>query len=310
MLRRLIFTKIFLGLILYAPSAEAQKNSFLHHAEGELSKLSKEIQGSSSDTARVRLNGKFMTLLEQAVRSEGSFEYPFDSLRKIGKLKSPDSRFRIYNWNLPGGDGTSRYYCLLQVYDKVKKQYTCYSLSDISDTLEQPEKRRLTGDHWYGALYYKILCNKSEHHTYYTLLGWDNCSLLLAQKIIEVLSFDESGKPCFGARIFQGYGDGQSLRIIFRYSSSANMTLKYEEQFLPKEQASYYGQKKSSGKEKKVSMIIFDHLIPLDPLYENQYEYYIPEADICDGFVFLYGSWMFIRNIDARNRSATSGKKK
>ena len=56
-------------------------------------------------------------------------------------------------------------------------------------------------------------------------------------------------------------------------------------------------------------MIVFDRLTPMDPKLEGQYEFYVPETNIFDGFVFYNGKWVFIKEVDARNPDKKSNKK-
>lgn len=65
-------------------------------------------------------------------------------------------------------------------------------------------------------------------------------------------------------------------------------------------------------RKKRVMMIVFDRLVPLDPSLAGQYQYYIPETNIFDAFVFSKGKWIFAQDVDARNfpRAIAPKKKK
>ncbi|NJK97400.1 MAG: hypothetical protein HC905_23040 [Bacteroidales bacterium] len=43
---------------------------------------------------------KLTSDLAGILANAGSFDYPFDSLKLIGKIKSPDNAFRIFTWNI------------------------------------------------------------------------------------------------------------------------------------------------------------------------------------------------------------------
>ena len=151
MLKRLITTFILLYLAGSAIPVFTQNHPSLKQAEDSLKSIARLITISSSDSERITLNIAFHKTLNQAVRMAGSFNYPFDSLKILGKLKSPDGRFRMYNWNLPQSDGTNTSYCLLQVYDKSGDQYNYFDLNDRSDSTDQPDLQILDIDHWFGS---------------------------------------------------------------------------------------------------------------------------------------------------------------
>jgi hypothetical protein len=218
----------------------------------------------------------------------------------------------MYNWNLPRSDGSNISFCILQVYNKSRDQYDYFDLIDKSDSIDQPEFQTLDVHHWYGTLYYKIIKNSSlpDNKEYYTLLGWIVKNRFIAEKIIEVLTFDEAGIPHLGAKIFKNFQDGQVRRVIFKYSLSAKMALNYNETDLPAGHKSADLLKQSGIKGRRAKMIIFDRLVPLDPQLENQFQYYVPEADTYDAFVFSKDGWLFLQEVDARNSPIPSVKRK
>ena len=48
-------------------------------------------------------------------------------------------------------------------------------------------------------------------------------------------------------------------------------------------------------------MIVFDHIVPIDPNLEGIYQFYIPEVSTYNAFIFINGKWRFFSNDDARN---------
>jgi hypothetical protein len=312
MLKRLFAAQILACLIFCTISVVAQTSPSLKQVEDSLKSIGKLIKESPSDSARLHLNSLFFITLNQAIHLPGSFDYPFDSIRILGKLKSPDKRFRMYNWNLPRSDGSNISFCILQVYNKSKDQYDYFDLADKSDSMDRPEIQTLDVRHWYGTLYYKIIENSSipDNKKYYTLLGWIAKNRFIAEKIIEVLTFDEAGIPRLGAKIFKNFKDGQVRRVIFKYSLSAKMALNYNEMGLPAGNKSAALLRQSGIKGSRAKMIIFDHLIPLEPQLENQHQFYVPEADTYDAFVFSKDAWIFLQEVDARNSPNHSKKRK
>jgi len=48
-------------------------------------------------------------------------------------------------------------------------------------------------------------------------------------------------------------------------------------------------------------MIVFDHLLPLDPQLEGQYKFYVPSSETAEGFIYENFSWKYVPEFDALN---------
>lgn len=106
-------------------------------------------------------------------------------------------------------------------------------------------------------------------------------------------------------------GKEKFKRIIFEYSAKAVMNLKYDNQEY-QEKVRY--KKPKNGKRfemrnVKSPMIVFDRLVPLSPSLEGQKQFYVPETNIYDAFIYENGRWDFIEDVDARNPSKPSKNK-
>lgn len=299
----LTFFVIFFGSAFFT---NAQKYTVINQYEDTLKVLARDILYAKNDFIKYDANEKFILTLQNALKLEHSFNYPFDSLISIAILRSPDNSFRIFNWNLPKADGTYEHFGIIHTYKLGKDKYEVYVLDDKSDVIENPETQILSHDNWYGAHYYKLIKKTSGKKKYYTLLAWDGNNITSTKKIIEVLSFKSNGKPVFGAYIFRRYKK-KTRRVILEYSSTVMVSLKYDNQ-------SFYVLKKSKRKKRNIRkvnewMIVFDRLSPMDPNLKGQYQFYVPETNIFDGFVFHNGKWNFIKEVDARNPDKNSKKK-
>jgi hypothetical protein len=223
-------------------------------------------------------NTQFDSLIYRALRLDYSETYPFDSLKEIGIISSPDNLVRIVNWNLPLRDGTHQYFGYIQAFSTKLKKWQLFKLNDCSSTIKNSEN--YTSDHqkWFGMLYYKIIPVKHKKKKYYTLLAWDGNDKLTSKKIIDVLTFNADGTPHFGADVFK-LEKKTVKRVVFEYSAQAVMSLKYNE-------------------DKK--LIVFDHLAPSQSKLEGQFQYYGPDFSF-DALNFSKGKWIYIPDIDARN---------
>lgn len=68
---------------------------------------------------------------------------------------------------------------------------------------------------------------------------------------------------------------------------------------------------KENVKKKKMNMIVFDRIAPMEQGLEGLYQFYVPQAYAYDAYVFYDGKWRFVEDVDARNwdmESPPSGK--
>ena len=278
------YKKIVILILFWIPSSglfsQNTDTTLIHEYEQILIELFNDMSKYDNDTEGEKINNKITEKFEQLLGIEGSFSYPFDSLRHIGKIVSKDKKLRIYTWNLPYINGTHKYFGFIQYYPPKERNFLLYKLIDSSDDYKSPENLILTDTSWLGALYYEIIDKKYEGDTYYTLLGFDFNNLLTAKKIIEILYFKDNKIPVFGKPVFN-YRNILCNRIIFEYSAKVSMSLKYK---------------------KDLNMIVFDHLSPSKPSYEGHFMYYGPDFSY-DGLIFENGVWNEVKDIDVRNTS-------
>lgn len=285
----LLFFCTFFSLSSQEITKQMQLDSLDKLTQTQIKPLVKQLYAAKiSDQQRTDLNKKLIPLIEGALSIPHTFDYAFDSLQKdIGIVYSPDDFFRIVHWTVPKNDGTFEYYGFLQV--KTAKDPTrakqmndnkliLYPLTDKSAEIKNPENSILDHNKWFGCLYYKVIVQKTKAKNYYTLLGFDGNDKFSRKKIIDVLTFDKTSKPKFGADIFV-FPKKYPKRVVFEYSSSCVMTLRY-----------------SSKKDS----IVFDHLAPTQPSLEGQFQYYCGDMSY-DGLGFKRGKWSYGKDLNAIN---------
>ncbi|MFH2142746.1 MAG: hypothetical protein ABIJ97_10005 [Bacteroidota bacterium] len=268
--------------------------SNISEMENKLSELFEIVFANDSikfyqpDTLKIRLNNEITELFSEALSDNASFEYKFDSLKHIGVKYSDDSLLKIITWNLKFSDGSYSYYGFIQ--NKDNDEISTHLLIDKSEGISEPTNAILTDTNWYGALYYKIITANYSGDTFYTLLGWDGYDYLTTKKIIDVLYFSINGEPIFGKSVFK-INKQKFSRMIFEYSEKSVMSLVYDE---------------------NLKMIVYDYLMPSNPSYKNQYQYYGPDGSY-DALYFSDGKWLHYPNIDIsklRNTGYRAGKPK
>ncbi|WP_179413346.1 hypothetical protein HDF19_15330 [Mucilaginibacter sp. E4BP6] len=269
---------VFIPLILFLNQSFAQhtdeSNSLnrLNMYQDSLADLGKVMINNDNELERQNANTMFVKTLVAALKVPNSFLFPFDSVKTVSILNSPDNRFRILSWHIMNDDGSYRFYGALQL--NTGGPLKLFPLVDYSPLLEHPEDSVTDNRKWYGAQYYKII-RVTGDKSYYVLLGWKGYTVNSTKKVIEVLSF-KNDKPVFGMEVF---GTSKHTRIIFQYTRQASMLLKY----VPEQ-----------------DLIVFDHLSPPDDKSKKNPETFGPDLSY-DGYKLINGRWKYEDNLDMRN---------
>ena len=245
--------------------------SSMEKKEQILKSLFWELQEEEDDFAKAEINQEIFENLRETLTDELSFEYPFDSLRNLGKVYSDDYTLRVYTWNVQRADSSFLFYGFIQRLTGEK----------MLIPLIQAEKavinhnQELNVKQWYGALYYKIVQIGTKKSPRYLLLGWRKDDIFAVnQKMADVLRFDKED-VIFGDNIFST-PKGMQWRIMFNYCADVQMSLLYD-------------------KTKK--RIVFDHLIAIERENGNCFA----TDDAYDSFVKKGNKWLYKSNVDAKN---------
>jgi len=268
---------LFLGVFFTTTLTFSQQSVEMREAEYSLKSIYRQILAEISYSSRDSLNAVFYRSFKEALMRQRSFSYPFDSI-PIGKLTSPDGRFRIFTWNIPQPGGYQKYFGLMQVKN-ADGDVKLVELIDGRNDIKDPRNDKLTAQRWMAALYYQLVSFNSTFGPAYVLLGSDFNNLFTSKKIIEVLTFDTHGNPVFGLPVFNVDGKYRLSRIVFEFSARASMVLRYSDE----------------GKT-----IVFDHLSPSQSIFTGDFQYYGPDGSF-DGFKLEDTEWVYVRDLDLRN---------
>ncbi len=266
---------IFICFNCFAQHSDESSNiKQLQAYEDSLKMLGKKFVNDDNELERKNANYAFIKTLVNALKIPNSFLYPFDSVKTVSILNSPDNRFRLITWPIANQDGSYRFYGTIQINTGGGLQM--YPLNDYSPSMKTPEDTVTDNAKWYGAEYYKIIPVYSPK-LYYVLLGWKGNNVKSTKKVIEVLSFKDN-KPVLGMAVFDGNGKVRK-RVVFEYTRQASMLLKYD----PDQ-----------------NIIVFDHLSPPDPKLKNQRDTFGPDLSY-DGYRQKMGRWAYVDDLDMRN---------
>lgn len=235
----------------------------------------KIIQGIN-EKDRFNADSVFTKMFVRALKTKGSFYYPFDSLVTISRLYAPDSSFRILTWQMMITDNIIRQHGAIQMKTP-DGSLKLFPLSDKSDITTHYIDTVANNLGWIGAVYYKILRNDFQGKSYYTLLGFDANNIRSDKKLIEVLYFEE-GKPVFGGNFFS-VPTGQlkaanPARYVMEFKKDAGPRLTYD---------------------KDMNMIIMEHLVS-ESNEPNKKWTLIGDGDY-EGFKWTGGKWVYVSKI-------------
>jgi hypothetical protein len=300
MRNKIIFGTVF---FLWVAGGFAQRKSDFTIMEDSIVKLHRSIISEREPAIRYQKNQTLLYVLEETLGLNHSMSYPFDSIKTIAVVSSPEKKVRIFTWYLVDDKGVHEHYGFVQAYNETQKRYMVYPLIDKWQKIETPTAKVLACDNWFGALYTKLIEVKGSNGTYYTLLGWNGGTLFSQYKIIEVLTFNYQGKPVFGSQVFRSYGKNNRLtRIVFEYSKKGYMYLNYEKQAYTQRSAARNKKTKQYTTEKiKANMIIFNRLIPMREGLQQMPQIMVGEASLNDAFIEQDGKWVFKQDVIAAN---------
>ena len=246
--------------------------------EDSLARISDGMYNAETTGDRFAKNAAFIKTLVNSLKTHTSFNYPFDSLKRVSIVKSPDNTFRIISWFVPLDDGSYRFFGTVQMATKDGK----LKLFPLIDNTDNISDNNYIGNNknWYGARYYEIIpVITGGRPPYYILMGWKGNNSKTTKKVLDVLSFEKE-ELVFGKQVFDGLkGSVAKNRIVFEYNKLNSMTLTLD---------------------KTVNMIVFDHLAPFSEDMKGNYEYYASDLSF-DAYKIQNGRLKLLENIELKN---------
>lgn len=217
--------------IFFSIASKAQSN--IDSSGIQLQKLASFIQEDTLLANRFRADSIFTRALVTTLKSPYSFNYKLDSLQSVNHIVSPDGKFKFFTWQLDLGDGTFRQRGAIQLPSS-DGQLKLLPFFDNSDFIVTPTVGVLDRKKWIGAIYYQIIPIQNNNETWYTLLGFDENTLTVSRKIIEVLRF-VNGEPIFGGDFFSypldpTYPKAPVDRFIYQYKKGSNAIIRYDKE--------------------------------------------------------------------------------
>lgn len=250
----------------------------LKKKEDSLKTVANTIIWGEDAATRFRADSLFTRMLVRALITPNSFHYPFDSVVQVSRLYAPDSSFRIFTWQVVKDENLVRRHGAIQMRT-IDGKLKLFPLVDKTDAIEDPLNQSYSTENWIGSIYYKILLKEFKGKKLYTLFGYDENNMASTLKRLEILQFNQEGKPVFGAEPYFSFMEDSlkkpdQVRFWIEYKKEGNARLQYDEE---------------------MDMILFDHLIPENGEADKKYTY-IPDGDY-EGFKWKNGKWVHIDKV-------------
>src|SRR5260221_9372921 len=198
----LMISAAFVSACCLAQNISKTDEKLLQSKEDSLKIYAFKIIAGRNISERFDADSIFTRAFVRSLKTTNSFLYPYDSLQTISRLYAPDSSFRIFTWQLALDDNLIFQHGAIQMRT-ADGSLKLFPLIDKSETVGQHINDTIADNKtWIGAVYYKILETQYQHKKYYTLLGYDENNIRSNRKIIEILTFDDNGRPVFGGDNF------------------------------------------------------------------------------------------------------------
>ena len=253
----------------------------LRKVEDTMKNYARQMIMDQSAGKRFSADSVFIRMLVRSLKTPHSFYYPFDSLITVSRIYAPDSSFRIFSWQYTKDEDHYRQRGAIQM-KTADGSLQLHPLFDISDFTNSAQDSVRTPQNWIGAIYYGIIMKTFNNKKYYTLLGFDDNNMRSTKKWIEVLTFNEQGKPVFGGPYFSIPDTTNKAKATFL--TPARFCLEY---------------KKDGGArvnyDPDMDMIVFAHLESESKQPDKSYTL-VPDGDFM-GFKWDNGRWTFVDKI-------------
>lgn len=266
------------SLSVTAQSLSKARLSQLKKEEDSMKVYGRKMIMDKTASQRFIADSVFIRMLVRSLKTPYSFNYPFDSLQTVSRIYAPDSTFRIFSWQFTRDDDYYRQRGAIQVKTS-DGSLKLFPLVDMSAFTDAPQDSMRTGQNWIGAIYYSVIMKTYDNKKYYTLLGFDDNNMRSTKKWIEVLTFNNEGKPVFGGPYFSVLKDSLKTsttpaRYCMEYKKEGNARMNYD---------------------KDMDMIVYDHLVSENNQPSKAYTL-VPDGDY-QGFKWENGKWVQIDKV-------------
>lgn len=285
---------ILVGAIAMANVLQAQNKEVMLSYQQNMQKLIDMVANAPTDNQRYNANEMLVQMMEEALNTEGSFNWKWNFNNTVSVLTSNDRQLRIITWPVVRDNGEYECFGFVQSYNPKTEEYDVYVLYDKSEEMLSSAEVVVGPENWIGSVYQELIETKYDGRTYYTLIGWTGVNSLVQRKVVEPIAFkSNSSMPQFGQALFRR--EKNMRRLFLEYSSNAMVNVRYDVQTV----RTYENKKvKHKGRvrtvrvahDEKRKMILFDEIAPMVPGMEGLPQYYVPTG-VEKAYIFVDGKW-------------------
>lgn len=216
---------------------------------------------ATADQHRARANAALVTVMNDFLKTPGSYAISLDSIKWISTLHGEN--FRLVTWQWKVNEDDYKYGGFIQWPDRI------VLLKDTRPFINGSGYNTFTPAAWYGALYYAIIPFKRERETYYLLLGFNAENRSINTKIADVLDLT-GDEPKLGLPVFVGKSE-PFTRILVSYADVSTVHIRYD---------------------KDLKGIIYDHIESLPGMGEGGGALLVSDGSL-EGWMLKNGNWEY-----------------
>lgn len=222
---------IFFGLLfILSFSIKSQQDSNVKlDTLDEIALLSDVLINGFLEDTRAWADNRLNPLLEGYFQSNSIKECLFPDLPWLRTLFPQDSSFVILTWQYKVNDHQYKYRGI------IKNETGTFRLEDKSVDFNFLMNSEKGIEHWPGAFYYSIREFGKKEDKMYLVFGYHAYRKTESYKLVDILRFDEYGKPVFGAPVFViPESDKEPRKDLYRYpkkyASNSNFVFNYDDE--------------------------------------------------------------------------------
>ncbi|MBP7477074.1 MAG: hypothetical protein KA797_01015 [Chitinophagales bacterium] len=248
--------------------------------EKGLEVLGEKFTKDSLQDNRQKAMYRFVMALKESLKTDNSFQFPFENVKHMSIINAPDKSFRVFTMMLLLDNQTCRHFGAIQLNRTKLKLIPLY---DMSDTFPlYPYALTTTNRNWWGQEYFNIVQKKIGKKNGYFMFGYDHNDLWSKKKIIEPMFIVNDSTVSFGAPTFEITEDDKKRiqnKFVLEYKKDASTTMNYQDIY---------------------KAIVFDHTHPEDEKLEGMYFTYIPDGTY-EAFVWKKNKWIWVEKFAINN---------
>jgi hypothetical protein len=145
------FIALFSVLFLSSAYLYAQPYATVKEYESAIQEMFALDSELAPDSLKEGIHGSIEELFACALLLPDAFTYPFDSLKKVGKITSRDGKIRVITWDLIRRDASRTYFGFILCRRPNPETSLLIRLTCNTAEITDPGNQILSPETWFGA---------------------------------------------------------------------------------------------------------------------------------------------------------------